>query len=416
MTHRAARVLVVVLAFAAVAGAGSLLWQLADAERSGRRAARSFGASAQHALLLVERFRAAQQSYVADGQGSEFWIRQAAEVLDQLDRAVATLASRAPGAELREAANATALTLSDLRKMDARAVEWVRSGQGLMASDLIFTESLAASATLTERLATIRDRHRQIADAADRELRRQQVYALSGAAVICLIATLLLAPAVRLSTPRDTREALRALIGDGSPAASTAVRTEPSRTTAVAAPSAGAARSAPPPAVAASPPAPVPTAVDVRGTARVCSELARVLDPADLPQILARSASLLDARGLIVWVADRSGSSLFPTLAHGYPPSVLSRMGSIHRDDDNATAVAYRLSEDRVVTARNGDPGAIVTPIVTAEGCVGVLAAEVRGGSEENGDRRALAGILAAQLATLVTTLPATERIHAAQG
>jgi GAF domain-containing protein len=68
------------------------------------------------------------------------------------------------------------------------------------------------------------------------------------------------------------------------------------------------------------------------------------------------------------------------------------------------------------VAARNGDPGAIVTPIVTAEGCVGVLAAEVSGGAEENGDRRALAGILAAQLATLVTTLPATERIHAAQG
>jgi GAF domain-containing protein len=152
----------------------------------------------------------------------------------------------------------------------------------------------------------------------------------------------------------------------------------------------------------------------VQAAARICSELARVLDPADLPQILAESASLLDARGLIVWVADRSGSSLFPMLAHGYAPAVLSRMGSIQRDDDNATALAFRLSEDRVVSARNGYAGAIVTPIVTPEGCVGVLAAEVNGGIENSPDRRALAGILAAQLATLVTNLPApSERIQA---
>jgi hypothetical protein len=101
-------------------------------------------------------------------------------------------------------------------------------------------------------------------------------------------------------------------------------------------------------------------------------------------------------------------------LAHGYAPAVLSRMGSIQRDDDNATALAFRLSEDRVVSARNGYAGAIVTPIVTPEGCVGVLAAEVNGGIENSPDRRALAGILAAQLATLVTTLPApSERIQA---
>jgi GAF domain-containing protein len=141
-----------------------------------------------------------------------------------------------------------------------------------------------------------------------------------------------------------------------------------------------------------------------------------VLDPADLPGLLERSAGLLDARGLIVWVADRSGSALFPMFAHGYSPAALARMRGIHRDDENATALCYRLAEDRIVPARSGDPGAIVTPIVTPDGCVGVLAAEVAEGIEANADRRALAGILAAQLSTLVTAPPAQNEPLQAQG
>jgi GAF domain-containing protein len=50
--------------------------------------------------------------------------------------------------------------------------------------------------------------------------------------------------------------------------------------------------------------------------------------------------------------------------------------------------------------------GALVAPIVTAEGCVGVLAAELRDGRERRDDVRALASIFAAQLATFVTVLP----------
>jgi hypothetical protein len=142
-----------------------------------------------------------------------------------------------------------------------------------------------------------------------------------------------------------------------------------------------------------------------------------VLDPADLPGLLARSAELLRARGLIVWVADGAGTALYPMVAHGYSPGVVARMGSIRRDDDNAAAAAFRRSEESVVPAVDGEPGAIVAPIVAPDGCIGVLAAEVEAGGEGDADRRALAGILAAQLATLVTVLPAPEpRAMQAQG
>jgi len=106
-------------------------------------------------------------------------------------------------------------------------------------------------------------------------------------------------------------------------------------------------------------------------------------------------------------VADGSGASLFPILAQGYPPSVLARMGSIGRDADNAAAAAYRQGELRTVPAHDSLPGAIVAPIITGQGCVGVLAAEMRHGAERNEAIQAVTAILAAQLATFVTALPA---------
>jgi anti-sigma-K factor RskA len=86
-------------------------------------------------------------------------------------------------------------------------------------------------------------------------------------------------------------------------------------------------------------------------------------------------------------------------------------MHSIPRDADNAAAAAWREGTERTVAAQGQSPGALVTPILTAEGCVGVLAAETRHAAEQRETTRAVAAIIAAQLATLVTTLPA-EQTH----
>lgn len=421
MTHRGARVLLVLAAFAAAAGSGYFLWTLDVRERTAREAARQYDAGAERALMLVERLRGAQQSYVAEGQGPQFWMTRAAEHLDALERAVTTLAGTARADELRQGARAAGVTLEEIRKMDARAREWIRGGDRLMASDLIFTEILTASGTLAAAVTAIRDRQRQLAEVEIAEVRQRQLYAASLGAAFCLVVVVLLAPAVKVAAPRDTREALRMLL-EGGPAGAASVRGEAAPRAAAAAPApAAVVQSAPPARPAAPPPPPAPPPprfkpIDVPAAARVCSDLARVLDPADLPRLLEHAAGLLDANGLIVWVGDRAGESLYPMLAHGYAPAVLSKMGSLHRDDDNATAAAYRMGEPAMVPARNGAAGAIVTPIVSPEGCVGVLAAEIKDGAEEDGERRALAGILAAQLATLVTALPAPERAIQAQG
>ena len=56
------------------------------------------------------------------------------------------------------------------------------------------------------------------------------MYVLGGAAALGLLCTLLLVARGRSPAPEDTREALRALMNDGSPAGSTALRAEPGTT------------------------------------------------------------------------------------------------------------------------------------------------------------------------------------------
>jgi hypothetical protein len=74
-------------------------------------------------------------------------------------------------------------------------------------------------------------------------------------------------------------------------------------------------------------------------------------------------------------------------------------MGRIHRDANNAVANAFRSEETRTVAGDASTNGAIIVPLMTSDGCVGVLSAEMKGGSEKDEGSQALAAIFAAQLA-----------------
>ena len=66
-------------------------------------------------------------------------------------------------------------------------------------------------------------------------------------------------------------------------------------------------------------------------------------------------------------------------------------------------ALFDREGEMRMVDGGPSTSGALVMPLLTPEGCTGVLSAEMKGGSERDESSQALATIFAAQLATLVT-------------
>jgi hypothetical protein len=151
---------------------------------------------------------------------------------------------------------------------------------------------------------------------------------------------------------------------------------------------------------AAAPPA--ERTVDMEQIAALCTDLAKVTDTRALPSILERAADILDATGLVVWIADPDGRELSPILVHGYPPQLATRLGTIARDASNVTASAYRTGLLQTLKGDTVSDGAIAAPLVAASGCVGVLAAEMKDGGEQHDVLLSTAAIIASQLATLV--------------
>jgi GAF domain-containing protein len=145
------------------------------------------------------------------------------------------------------------------------------------------------------------------------------------------------------------------------------------------------------------------------------TDLGRVRDVQDFSGLLARVADLLDASGLIVWMGNTAGADLRPVLAHGYTPRVLARIPPVPRLANNAAAAAYRSGLLQIVLASpGGAAGAVVAPIISVDGCIGALSAEIRGGAETSESLQALAAILAAQLANVVAPEPEADAGRAA--
>jgi len=141
----------------------------------------------------------------------------------------------------------------------------------------------------------------------------------------------------------------------------------------------------------------------LRKAAELCTNLGRVSDFEELRRLVGEAADVIDASGLIVWMSLPGGKELHPALSHGYSDEMLSRLPPLSRSADNAAARAFRSGQLQIVLARPGaSNGAVVAPLLTSTGCVGVVSAEIRGGGESSESVQALAAIVAAQLAMVV--------------
>ena len=159
-------------------------------------------------------------------------------------------------------------------------------------------------------------------------------------------------------------------------------------------------------------PPPTSAATDaIKAAAALATDVGRVRDLDELTRVLGRAADLMDASGVMVWMGPPAGAELRPVLAHGYKPELIARIPPVARSADNAAAAAYRSGSLQIVLSRPGvSPGAVVAPILAAEGCVGALSAEIRHGGETSETTQALAAIFAAQLANVVATPADVER------
>ncbi len=432
MKSQGMRVLLVVLAVAAMAGAGAGVWQIEGRVAAAQSAADAFEHDARQAVAALEEWRAAQQAYVAEGQPAGAWITKAAAIGEPIGPRLSALRVAAGTVEAQGVLESAIEAFAALMQSDTKARDYATAGQLLSASDVIFAESAPALERAVNGVDTARG-HERVAHAVALEaLRRRELIALGAGAAVALIVMLLLVPIPRAGEPAAASEAeggaaegaaiipatgggmpLPHTLGDGvvrraQPVPDGAPARDP-----VAAwdPEAGA-----PPRADASPQdesigpfnfslGAVDTAKgpDLDAVADLCSSLARVQDTRELQGLLERAAKALDATGVIVWMPDGPQGSLRPVLAHGYASLALSRMGIVHPAADNATATAYRTKSAVVVPAEVLASGAVVVPLISSEGCSGAMAVELREGVEATPQVRAIATIVAAQLATMFT-------------
>jgi transcriptional regulator with XRE-family HTH domain len=141
---------------------------------------------------------------------------------------------------------------------------------------------------------------------------------------------------------------------------------------------------------------------DFLAVADLCTAFGRVENDIEVQPLLQEAARILDAIGVIVWLWDAVTAKLRPALAHGYSDKALALLPTVTRDADNATAAAFRSAEPCAIKGSDQASGALVVPLLTPAGCAGVLAFELQHGSEQTRPVRAVATIVAAQLAQLI--------------
>jgi hypothetical protein len=382
MRSRTLRLGLSVLTVAAFGGAAFVLIHTEQQIVARRSSVRDFDQRARDATTAIVDARAAQQAYVAAGQGIAFWIPKVAGLLDAASSAVDWLRSAAVSAEARGALMDAAASVTAFGNVDRQAREYLRSNDVLMAADIVFSEGSEVAGDAARQLESARLSEQVAFDAAEAENRKLQAAAAGSAAGLGAVVLVLLA----LAGPMKM-SAAAAVTGEEPPAGHVLLN------------------GVTPPAAPAEPMLPRGSAPVLKAAARLCTEIGRANDPEDLRRILGEVADVLDASGVIVWVGSTSGADLRPALAHGYPPQALARMTSVARTADNAAAAAYRTGSLQIVLSRPGYAnGAVVAPLLSPDGCIGALAAEILSGGEVSDGVQALAALVAAQLTPVIAS------------
>ncbi len=394
MTRLPVRLSLLILCLAAISGAGFLLWSSARVDARGGATLRQFALHARGARSAIGELRAAQQAYVAVGQGEDFWFARVSELGKEIEERIGSLRSLAQASGTASDLEAAMTAVQEFMQMDLRARDYVRGRQMTLASDMVFADGFELIRKAADALDRALTGEEVARDAAAAAAQRRQAGVIGAAAAIVLIGMVLLLPTGR---KRLEREGISVAPAAAVPAVSDQTLDDLSDF-----------------GLVARPLPPLERRINLDAIASLCRDLARVPDTRALPSLLERTAAVIDASGLVLWIADPDGRELSPILVHGYPPQLANRLGTIPREAENVTAAAYRTGLLQTVKGDAISSGAIAAPLVGAAGCVGVMAAEMKNGGEQHEPLLAAATIIAAQLATLVGPPSARAKTEAA--
>jgi len=400
MRSRALRLLLVILSISSIVASTVFIRSLEMSLTGRRELLREVDRLAREAFDGLADARLAQSAYVAMGQGADFWMKKADDAAGRMTAALMKLqSSMAAGAALARVSQALG-AVAEFTSVDRRIRGYLETDSPLMAADVVFGEGGEPAAMARQFIEQGRLEEHMELDRLEAETRELEMAAAGAAAgLVVLISAILAIVPARRAVPAGGPVSLN-LTAAGQPTPAHSVQSaaddlilhgrEPARVQAQ--------------GQSSSPVVPAPPAVTLQSVAQVCTDLGRTTEPEALSDLLGRAAEVLDASGLVLWVGSASGMELRPGLAHGYAPEVVSRIPVVPRAANNAAAAAYRTGTLQVVASQPGSraKGAVVAPLLSADGCVGVLSVEIRDGGEASASVQSLAAIFAAQLAGIV--------------
>ena len=389
----------------AVGAAAFFLFQTEQQITTQRMTLRAFDLRAREATTVLADLRVAQQAYVAEGQGVDFWMPKVASLHESMTGTLAALRQSPVSGEASRALDEAVATVAEFGNIDRRTRDYITGDEKLMAADVIFTEGGEAVANAARQIETARLAEHQAADLAEAALRKKEALAAGAAASFAVLVVFLLMPRPRVEVEEPVTTGL-SISPTRAPTSAAA-----SAPTTVVPPKAPKATPAAPRAQALETTVATRHAIALKAAASLATDFGRVRDAEEMTRLLGRAATLMDASGVVIWLGTTTGTELAPMLAHGYGAQALSRMPRVPRSADNAAAAAYRTGQMQIVLARpGGNPGALVAPILAADGCIGALSAEIQGGGEASESVQALSTIVAAHLATMLAdSRPAAE-------
>jgi hypothetical protein len=408
---RALRLFLAAMSLIAIGTAAAFLITSEKEIAQQRATVRAFDLRAREITDALGEVRAAQQAYVAAGQGVAFWMPKVDQMMDAVAGSLLTLQQSAADATSKGALDEASTTLSEFTNVDKRIRDYIASGAELMAADIVFTEGGETAVAAARHVERARIQAHQNLDAVEAARHKQEAMVLAGAGGLALLVIALLGMTSASSTRKAESAPPRVIDGvavrpstrpaDEDLGLRQIARPEPKPREAISTPSGSAQHAA--------------ASKTIQAAARLCTEFGRVAEMEELTRLLGRAADLLDASGLMLWMATASGTELRPALAHGYDAQTLARIPPVSRSASNAAAAAFRTATLQVVLPRAGtSKAAIVVPVLSADGCIGVLSVEMRAGVEASETVQALGAIIAAQLAGVVASTPAPSQARTA--
>jgi hypothetical protein len=371
MKTRILRFLLPAILVAAGAGGVAWTWALAGHVEQLEATGRQSAARIDRLDVVLDEITRNELVYVASGQIDSETLQSTSNLLKQIVADSSWLLEQV-AAGSAPSARAVANEVTSLGEVEGRARENINAGLDLMAADLLFTETTRTRQTLREQLRALRlAESKAVADGRSNDL-KQAWMVLAGVALLFAGALVRSSRGASTSSSSDLSSEI--------PVRNLVPLHEPERRE-------------------------VAPSIDLRETAALCTAISRVQAGSDLQALLIRTATLLGAPGIVVWMA--AGEEIFPVAGHGYDHRQFSQIGPLGRASMNATAEAWRSGTLQTVSGDASSRSAVVAPLLGIDRCIGVLAIELPTGREKDATTQAVVTLIAAQLTTVLGAWPA---------